>query len=257
MAANPPWSQLQEDTHAPLRGFLRSIRNQKSLIPQAVLVYGSAARGEFLQGYSNLNVLIVLEQITQPVLQGWSEIHKHWAGEKIVAPLFLTHNDLQQSSDVFPLEFLDIRECHVLLEGRDPFPELRVNPTHLFFQCRQEVHANLLRVRQCYVEGGGRVEAISTLLPLSLTALLPCLRGLYRLLDRPLNIKSPEVLDELTTTLDVDPSVFLEVWRLKRGLSTPGKHELPKLLERYLAGLGQLVSKVDSMNHEARFQGTG
>ena len=254
MAADTPWSQLQEDTHVPLRGFLRSVKKQKGLAFQAILVYGSAARGEFLQGYSNINVLIVLEQISQPVLQGWSGIHKQWAREKIIAPLFLTQTDLQQSSDLFPLEFLDIKECHVLLEGRDPFPELHVNSTHLFLQCRQEVHANLLRVRQCYVEGWGKVEAIQTLLPLSLTALLPCLRGLYRLLDRPSNVKSPEVLDELNATLNLDPSVFHEVWRLKRGLSTPGKHELPKLLERYLAGLSQLVDRIDAMKHEARFQ---
>ena len=254
MSANPPWTQLQEETHAPLRGFLRSIKKQRSLESQAIIVYGSAARGEFLEGYSNVNVLVVLERLTQPVLQQWSGIHKQWAREKIVAPLFLTHTDLQQSSDVFPLEYLDIKECHVLLEGRDPFPELHVDPTNLFFQCRQETHANLLRVRQCYVEGWGRIEAIQTVLPLSLTSLLPCLRGLYRLLNRPSNMKSQEVLEELQTTLSVEPSVFQEVWRLKRGLSTPGKHELPKLLERYLAGLGQLVDKVDSMKHEARFQ---
>jgi len=253
MSATPPWTQLQEETHAPLRGFLRSIKKQKDLKLEAILVYGSAARGEFLEGYSNINVLVVLEQITQPVLQRWSGIHKQWAREKIIAPLFLTHTDLQQSSDVFPLEYLDIKEWHVLLEGRDPFPELHVNQAHLFVQCRQEIHANLLRVRQCYVEGWGRVEAIQTVLPLSLTALLPCLRGLYRLLNRPSNIKSPEILDELKATLDVDPSVFFEVWRLKRGLSTPGKHELPKLLERYIEGLGQLVDKIESMKHEARF----
>ena len=254
MSTNPPWSQLQEDTHDPLRGFLRSIKKQKDLKFEAILVYGSAARGEFLPGYSNINVLIVLEHVTQPLLQQWSGIHKQWAREKIVAPLFLTHKDLQQSSDAFPLEFLGIKEQHVLLEGRDPFPELHVNATNLFLQCRQEVHANLLRVRQNYVEGCGRIEAIQTLLPLSLTSLLPCLRGLYRLQDRPSNMKSPEVLEELQTTLSVDPSVFQEVWRLKRGLSTPGKHELPKLLERYLTGLGQLVDKIESMKHEGRFQ---
>lgn len=254
MSTNSPWAQLQEETHDPLRGFLRSIKKQKDLKFEAILVYGSAARGEFLPGYSNINVLIILEHITQPILQQWSGIHKQWAREKIVAPLFLTHRDLQQSSDAFPLEFLGIKEQRVLLEGRDPFPELHVNTTNLFLQCRQEIHANLLRVRQNYVEGWGRIEAIQTLLPLSLTSLLPCLRGLYRLLDRPSNMKSPEVLEELQTTLNVDPSVFQEVWRLKRGLSTPGKHELPKLLERYLAGFGQLVDRVDLLKQDERFQ---
>ena len=163
MTTNSPWSQLQEDTHAPLRGFLRSIKQH--LASQAILVYGSAARGEFLQGYSNINVLIMLEHITQPVLQQWSGIHKQWAREKIVAPLFLTHKDLQQSSDVFPLEFLDIKERHILLEGRDPFPELHVNSTNLFSKCRQEVHGNLLRVRQCYVEGWGKVKRFKPCCP--------------------------------------------------------------------------------------------
>lgn len=254
MSTNPPLSPLQEDTHVPLRGFLRSIKKQKHLEFEAILVYGSAAHGEFLQGYSNINVLVVLEQITEPILQRWSGIHKQWAREKIVAPLFLTHKDLQQSLDVFPLEFLDIKEWHILLEGHDPFPDLHVNATHLFLQCRQEVHANLLRARQCYVEGLARIEAIQTLLPLSLTSLLPCIRGLYRLLDRPSNMKSQEILEELQPTLGVDPSVFLEAWRLKRGLSTPGKHELPKLLERYLAGLGQLVDRIESMKQERQFQ---
>ncbi len=253
MNATPPWFDLQEDTHVPLRGFLRSVKKQK-LASHAILVYGSAACGEFLQGYSNINVLLLLEQITQPVLQQWSRIQKQWGKEKIVAPLFLTYKDLQQSLDVFPLEFLDIKERHVLLEGRDPFPELLISSTYLFLQCRQEVHGNLLRVRQCYVEGWAKVEAIQALLPLSLTALLPCLRGVYRVLDYPSNMNSPEVLDELSTTLGLDPSVFLEVWHLKRGRSTPGKHELPKLLERYLSALGQLVDRVESMKHEERFQ---
>ncbi len=253
MSAAPPWSHLQGDTHAPLRGFLHSVKKQK-LASQAILVYGSAARGEFLKGYSNINVLILLERITQSVLQQWSGIQKQWAKEKIVAPLFLTHRDLRHSSDVFPLEFLDIKEQHVLLEGRDPFPELPVSSTHLFLQCRQEVHGNLLRVRQWYVEGWARIEAVQTLLPLSLTALLPCLRGAYRLLGRPSIVKSPEVLDELQTTLELDPSVFLEVWRMKRGLSTPGKRELPKLLERYLSGLGRLADRIEAMEREERFQ---
>jgi len=74
------------------------------------------------------------------------------------------------------------------------------------------------------------------------------------LLGRPSIVKSPEVLDELKTTLGLDPSVFLEVWRMKRGLSTPGKRELPKLLERYLSGLGQLVNRIEAMKHEERFQ---
>ncbi len=252
MAATPPLSHFPEDLRVLLRGFLQSVNTHKALAPQTILVYGSAARGEFLSGYSNVNLLIMLERITQPVLWEWSRFQKRWAAENIVAPLFLTQEELQRSADAFPLELLDIKAHHVLLEGRDPFPGLRVTTAHVFFQCEQELRGNLLRVRQCYVEGWGRIEAIQALLPLSLTALLACLRGLYRLLGHPSSGNSQAALDDLNAVLNVDPSVFLEVWRLKRGLSAPGKHELPKLLERYLSGLVRLTDRVTGMKQEGR-----
>ena len=256
MNVAPPWSHLQNDAHEPLRGFLRSVKKRKELTPQAILVYGSAARGEFLPGRSNVNLLILLEQVTQPVLQAWAGPWKPWNSEKIVAPLLLTQEDLHQSADVFPLEFLNVKEHHVLLQGRDPFPaELPINTTRLFLQCEQELRGNLLRIRQRYVEGWGRVEAVQALLPLSLTALIPCLRGVYRLLDRPSIMKSDDVLHELNVALNLDPAVFLEVWQMKRGLSTPGKHALPKLLDRYLAELSRLADRLETMKQEGRFQG--
>lgn len=254
MNVAPPWSSLQEDAHEPLRGFLRSVNQRQDLTPQAILVYGSAARGEFLPGYSNVNLLILLEQVTQPVLQAWAGLGKTWDSEKIIAPLLLTQEDLRQSSDVFPLEFLNIRDHHVLLQGTDPFPDLPVNAARLLFQCEQELRGNLLRIRQRYVEGWARVEAVQALLPLSLTALIPCLRGVYRLLDRPSVTKSDAVLRELNVALNLDPTVFLEVWQMKRGLSTPGKHAFPKLLDRYLAELSRLADRLETMKQEGRFQ---
>lgn len=254
MNVTPPWSSLQEDAHEPLRGFLRSVKQRQDLTPQAVLVYGSAARGEFLPGYSNVNLLILLEQATQPVLQAWAGLGKPWDSEKIIAPLLLTQDDLRQSSEVFPLEFLNVSDHHVLLQGTDPFPDLPVNAARLLFQCEQELRGNLLRIRQRYVEGWARVEAVQALLPLSLTALIPCLRGMYRLLGRPSVTKSDAVLRELNVALNLDPTVFLEVWHMKRGLSTPGKHALPKLLDRYLAELSRLADRLETMKREGRFQ---
>lgn len=254
MNVTPPWSSLQEDAHEPLRGFLRSVKQRQDLTPQAVLVYGSAARGEFLPGYSNVNLLILLEQATQPVLQAWAGLGKPWDSEKIIAPLLLTQEDLRQSSEVFPLEFLNISDHRVLLQGTDPFPDLPVNAARLLFQCEQELRGNLLRIRQRYVEGWARVEAVQALLPLSLTALIPCLRGMYRLLGRPSVTKSDAVLRELNVALNLDPTVFLEVWHMKRGLSTPGRHALPKLLDRYLAELSRLADRLETMKREGRFQ---
>ena len=92
------------------------------------------------------------------------------------------------------------------------------------------------------------------MLPISLTALIPCIRGLYRLLREPTDGTPDSILDRLTSILQVDDHVFREVWLMKRGQSSPGKHEAPKLLGRYLHALVKLAKKVDTLEQEGRFK---
>ena len=213
---------------------------------EAILLYGSAARGEFLPGRSNLNLLVVLGKRDLGLLGDYARVHKQWSREGIVVPLFFAQPELERLSRLFPLEWQEIKDAHRLLAGRDPLPGLEVDGRHLAVQCEQEIGGNLLRLRQRFVEGGGTQEAMLLLLPLSLTALLPCLRGLLRSLsERVAPPRSTDaMLELLPTALGVDPAVFQEVLKLKRGIISPGPVEVPRLFDRYLAALESLLERV-------------
>jgi hypothetical protein len=164
----------------------------------------------------------------------------------------MNQQELLTSSELFPLEFFEIKDSHVLLEGRDPFPTLHLTNANLLVQCQQELIGNLFRIRQRFIEGEGKAEAVFALLPISLTALMPCLRGLFRLLDQSPTGTSAAILERLPKTLQVEPLVFQEVLDMKRGLSSPGKKEFPRLYERYVQGLESVIKRVQALKAEGR-----
>ena len=96
------------------------------------------------------------------------------------------------------------------------------------------------------MEGGGTEEAITILLPLSLTAVLPCIRGLQRLAQRKTSGSAEQLLLEWQEVTETDCSGFLDVLHLKRGLITPGPVEVPRLYDRYTAALEALIHRVES-----------
>ena len=236
---------LPDETQQLLRAYVKDVTDIYGDQLEGLILYGSAVRGEFLPGRSNVNVLFVLASYDVAVLKNYSGLHRRWSKEQIVVPLFVTKDDLQSASLVFPLEYLEIHECHRLLWGQDPFVGFKVDQRHLAGEVMQSLRGNLLRVRQRFVEGGGTEEAITILLPLSVTAILPCLRGVQRLLGRPVVSHGEPLLKDLEALWAVDLSGLRDALSLKRGQISPGQKEVPRLMERYLESLERLVRKVE------------
>lgn len=245
-----PWSEMPEEVQRTLRTYLGQLRREIGDHLEGVILYGSLARGEYVQGRSNINLLVIIRQFSIEIGRRCGSLHRRWGKDRVLAPLMMTEEELRTSLDVFPLEYLDMKYHHVLLEGRDPFPELHLNESNLKAQCQQELMGNVLRVRQRFIEGEGRVEAIQALLLLSITALIPCLRGLLRMFGHSSTGTAVTILEGLPKTLQVDPTVFQEVLNLKRGLSSPGTKEFPRLLERYLKALQGLMKHVRELKAE-------
>jgi hypothetical protein len=219
---------------------------------ESVILYGSAVRGDFLPGRSNLNLLLCVPSYNVTLLKQYNGLHKRWGKEQIVVPLFMTTDDLRSASSVFPLEYLDIQESHRVLWGQDPFLGFKADSRYLAVEVIQSLRSNLLRVRQRFVEGGGTEEATTILLPLSITALLPALRGVQRALGRPVSSHGDGLLKDLESQLAVDCSGLRDAWLLKRGEISPGQKAVSTLMERYLENVERLVRAVDEQLRQGK-----
>lgn len=235
------WQTLPSEVRETLRGYVKDVSAMFGANLQAVILFGSAARGEFLPGRSNLNLLLLMEKQDLDALGRYAREHRRWARDGIVVPIVVTEAELRAWPESFPLEHLELQVHHFVLAGRDPFMQIEPAPDRLASACLQEMRGNLLRLRQRVLEGGASPEVIQLLLSMSVTALLPCLRGLIHLKGKPPGRTTDDVLANLASVLGVDCEAVTEAWRVKTGISSPGKFELPRLLERYMATVERIA----------------
>ena len=86
----------------------------------SVVLYGSAAREDFNEQYSDVNLLLVVRELGASALHAIAPIIAWWTHEeKLRPPMIMTLQELQESADVFAIELLDIKTSHRTLAGED------------------------------------------------------------------------------------------------------------------------------------------
>ncbi len=232
---------LPEETQHLLQEYGREVKAAFGDRLEGLLVYGSAVRGEFLPGRSNLNLILVVSHDDAMTLSIYGPIHKRWNKEQIVVPLFLTRREIPAMSMRFPLEFVEIQEHRRVLGGLDPFVGFHVDTGRLKDEVLQGLAGNMLRLRQRFVEGGGANDTVTILLPLAVTSALPLLRGLLRVMGWPVPVQAAAVIEDVAKRLSVDLQGLQDALLLKRGQITPGPAEVPRLFDRYVQGAAALA----------------
>lgn len=73
----------------------------------------------------------------------------------LMAPLTMTPAHIASSTDVFPLELLEIQRLHVCVLGADHFASLTVNAADVRLQCERELKGALVQLRQGLLASAG------------------------------------------------------------------------------------------------------
>ena len=210
----------------------------------SALVYGSGTGRDYLPGVSDINLLFVFREITLDTLKRSLKTIARGRRRKMAAPLFLTREYMEQSTDVFPIEFLEFADNRVLVYGTDPFEQLVVERENLRLECEGQLKSQLVRLRQVYLETGLRARDLDRLLKASLSALIPVFRALYRLKGQPVPGGKESVLNRLNPVYEVDPSVFLEIWHDRKNNNRIGARHAEEALGRYITEIFNLAGQV-------------
>lgn len=188
----------------------------------AALLYGSAARGEYRAGTSDLNLLVILKQLGVGELRRVSGVTRSWIEDGNPPPLLMTEEEWQGSADVFPLEYSDIRDAHVLLAGADPFAGISIDAEHLRLQLEHEVRSKKIQLREGYIATGASEEKLGTLLVRSLSSFLAIFRAMLRLDGQPVPGQTPALIRAVAGRAGFDPAPVLEVHSAKEAGRLPG-----------------------------------
>jgi predicted nucleotidyltransferase len=182
---------------------------------RSVVLYGSAARNEYRPGISDLNILVILRELELDHLRRAAGITGDWLEAGNPPPLMMSEREWRGSADVFPLEYTDIRDGHMLLEGTDPFEEMRIEREHLRLQVEHELRAKKIQLREGYLVAGGSPDQLGRLLIRSLPTFLTLFRATLRLSGRPVPRGGSDLISAAASEIGFRAEPVIEVLRAR------------------------------------------
>ena len=162
----------------------------------SVVLYGSAARDEFHEQYSDINLLIVLRHMKPDIYPALNGVLKWWSQEeKLRPPTIMTLDELRESADVFAIEMLDIQGSHKTLHGEDVVSDVDVPMNLHRVEVEHDLRTTLLRLRNHLLLTNDGDEELKLVMAKSVTSVLTLFRhALIALGETPPSAK-PKVLE--------------------------------------------------------------
>jgi hypothetical protein len=78
-----------------------------------------------------------------------------------IETMILTEAEIPRAADAFPLLYDDIKRCHVVFHGTDPFAPLHIDERHLRLRIEQELREAQIRLRRAVVDGLGAGDRLA------------------------------------------------------------------------------------------------
>jgi predicted nucleotidyltransferase len=213
----------------------------------AAILYGSAAAGDHIPDYSDVNLLCVLGETSFAAIEALAPAMEWWGKQKHRLPLLLSADEMRRSADVFSIEFLDMRRHYRLLWGEDILKTLEIPTRWHRAQVEYELREKTILLRQRLLMTSGNDEAKWDLLLRSLPAFGTLFRhALIALGDAGAGSKR-DAAAALAAKLGIDTSVFGELLDIRERKRERKSAKVDEVFARYLMLVEQVTAAVDRM----------
>jgi hypothetical protein len=214
---------------------------------QSVILYGSAAAGDYAAKGSDYNILLVAESFGKDELLALAGPVRRWTACGNPPPLLFTARQLRESCDVFPIELLDMIQSHRVLRGVDVLEGLAVSRDNLRHQVEYELRAKSLALRQAFMAVNGSRSTVSRLLVASYSPVMAILRAALRLYTDDIPADKAAALAALAKHIPVDCDPFVRVAHAKFGKEPIRRHDAHVLYADYLRQIELVTEAVDAL----------
>jgi hypothetical protein len=159
----------------------------------AMFMYGSAAGAGFDPRRSDINLLIVLREMSPALVAKSRAVQRAWSKKRCAPPLFMDRSYIERSLDSFPIEFLDFKERHTLLYGKDFLEDLPIAKADLRLQVERELKGKWLHLMREWASAHDDPRRLDQLMRLSLKDFSVSFRALLFLKEVPVPAERKEL----------------------------------------------------------------
>lgn len=199
-----------------------------------LLAYGSYAAGDRSKT-SDINTLLALKDASPERLDEISPVIRKWQAAGNPVPLIFTRARVNGSADVFPMEFMDIKENNLLLAGEDLFKKIKISPKNLRLETERELQSALLRLRHAYINTAGDAGRLVDLMRDSVSTFVIILKSIIRLSGSMPPLTKTDIVRAAPKNLKLDIALFETLLELKDGRKAVKPGETKAYFKRYLA----------------------
>jgi len=228
-----------------IQGFVRRVRDAAGTNMESVILYGSAAAGDYHPEFSNLNLFCVLRDSSFAALQTLAPAMKWWQEQKQPAPLLMTRAELEATTDVFTIELIDMQQHHRVLMGEDVLKGLQI-PLRLHrVQVEYELREKLVLLRQHSLLALESDKRLWELLVRSSASFVTLFRHALLALGEEVPAGKREAVARLSRTVGFDPAAINQVLDVREHKAETRAFDAKELFGRYLAAVERVTAAVD------------
>jgi predicted nucleotidyltransferase len=227
--------------------FVERMRRAAGTNLLAMILYGSAAAGDYVADHSDVNLLCVLRETSFASIEALAPAIAWWKKKKHREPLLMSAEEMRRSADLFSIEFLDMRRHYRVLWGEDVLKTLEIPMRLHRAQVEYELREKTILLRQRLLMVSGNADAKWDLLLRSLPAFGTLFRhALIALGDAGAGSKR-EVAAALAGKLGIDASAFGELLDVRERKAERKSAQVDEVFARYLKLVEQVTAVVDKM----------
>ncbi|MFV0387631.1 MAG: hypothetical protein ACK5NT_02660 [Pyrinomonadaceae bacterium] len=216
----------------------------------AIILYGSAAAGDYISGSSDYNILIALHKITPLDLRDAHACIREWTRLGHPVPVYFSVHELKTAGDVFPIELHQMEFARKVLYGEDVLADVVISDRYLRHQTEFELRSKLLQLRRLYIPASVSVDKLVDLMADSLASFASIFRAILILKGRTPPITKHEIVKSVVNELNVDGSSFEKIFDIRENEGSIPLNEVSanQLFGDYLEQIEQVIDAVDQLN---------
>jgi len=227
--------------------FVGRLRDAAGSNLKSVILYGSAAVGDYVPDYSDVNLLCVLETGAFSTIKALGPVVESWGKQKQRVPLLMTLEELQRGADVFSIEFLDMKQSYRVLLGDDPLKSLTIPMKLHRAQVEYELREKVILLRQRLLMTATDTNGKWELLLRSVPAFATLARHALIAMGETASMSKREAVEKLAAKAGFDASPFLDLLDVREHKIERSKFNVDELFARYLQAVEKTTSSVDAM----------
>lgn len=213
----------------------------------SVFIFGSKANSSEHPLNTNVDLFVVVDELANEDLTKLFPHVQRWIAKGNPYPLIMSKDEFFGMTDIYAIEYSDIKWNYQLIHGDDFVETLNVNYFDLRLQCERELKNLIMKFRGFYLEHG---RAKSALLPAAdsiAKAVIVIFRALLRLKNINPSVYKQDVVEQLGAVIRFDKLFFKKLIGHKEGTYTFAASEIYEFSEYMLNQLSSILRQVSEM----------